>query len=149
MSENFLRLIPIDPQYIPSPVAQYQVKSLLASFLPEKEIQVKISEEIEFIDAGNNLELIQCPACEVTVSCGWWSAMMDHAYTSSHFHNLNVTMPCCATVASLNNLRYMWPVGFARFVIEIRAPERGLAEHLQPIIQPMLGCPIRKIHAHY
>ncbi|GCE06874.1 hypothetical protein [Dictyobacter aurantiacus] len=149
MSENFLRLIPIDPQYVPSQVAQYQVKSLLASFLPEKEIQVKLSEEVAFIDAGNNLELIQCPACEAPVSCEWWSAMMDHAYASSHFLNLNVTMPCCATMVSLNNLHYMWPVGFARFVIEIRAPERGLAERLQPLIQPMLGCPIRKIHAHY
>ena len=149
MSENFLRLIPADPLYVPTPAAQQQACSLLTSLLHKGDIQVKVTEEVSFIDPDSNLELILCPACEAVVPLEWWSSMMDRAYINSHFLDLTITMPCCATLASLNDLHYKWPAGFARFAIEVRSPGLDLTEQQLSLFKPILGCSVRKIWAHY
>ena len=56
----------------------------------------------------------------------------------------------CGTAVSLNDLRYEWPAGFAKFVLEamnpnvMDLPDEGFAE-----LSRDLGTPLRKIWAHY
>lgn len=40
----------------------------------------------------------------------------------SGFANLMIVMPCCDGVTSLNSLRYEWPAGFARFILQAMNP---------------------------
>lgn len=80
---------------------------------------------------------------------GWWPDAMDRAH-GRHFADLAVTVPCCGAATSLNDLRYDWPAGFARFVLEAtnpgvpELPDAALAE-----LERRLGAPLRVVRAHY
>ena len=62
-----------------------------------------------------------------------------------------LTVPCCGTQVRMDELRYEWPVGFARFVIEIWNPDPW-PEELEPVTQQLafsVGSSLRAIWAHY
>ncbi len=148
MSENFLRLIPTDPFYLPSSFAQQEIQELLKTTFPRaEEIRVTVTEEVTFVDPGTNLERIVCPICQAVLSMDWWSQMMDRAY-ESRFTDLTITVPCCQATTTLNNLQYEWPAGFARFLLEIRSPGAELSQEAFHRFEQVLGYPLRKILAH-
>jgi len=149
MSENFLRLIPTDPWYMPTPAAQDQASTLFASLVQEEGIQAYMTEDASFVDPGSNLKRILCPRCGAVLSMEWWVQAMDRAYTDTQFRNLDVMVPCCETRCSLNDLRYEWPAGFARFLLEARSPENDLTEEQLALFEPLLDGRVRKIWAHY
>ncbi len=74
---------------------------------------------------------------------------MEAAETHA-FAQLDVTMPCCGRAGSLNDLRYDWPMGFARFVLSARNPNLPELppEALRRLVQ-IVGCELRVIWAHY
>ncbi len=72
---------------------------------------------------------------------------MDAA-SSSDFENLITEVPCCRATVSLNDLDYEWPMGFARFVIEICNPCRELTVDEMHYIEELIGCKIKYIQAH-
>jgi hypothetical protein len=105
VSENFLRLIPTNPFYLPSSSARQEIQELLTTTFPKaEEIRVIVTEEITFVDPGANLERIVCPKCQTLLPMDWWGQMMDRAY-ESHFTNLTITVPCCQASTSLNDLQ--------------------------------------------
>jgi hypothetical protein len=62
MSETILRLIPNNPTFVPDLVAQQAAQRHLKSlFPPSIDITIRVTEQIEFIDQGQNLEGIYCP----------------------------------------------------------------------------------------
>jgi hypothetical protein len=80
MSENWLRLIPADPRYIPSPEAQEQARRALAWLAPRAaEVRATATPHVRFIDPGANLAQVRCPACGVDVT-GWRRLAMDRAW---------------------------------------------------------------------
>ena len=107
-----------------------------------------MTERVEFVDQGGNFEGVYCPVCGADLG-EWWPAAMDRAH-AGHFADLAVTAPCCGAALSLNDLRYEWPAGFARFVLEAMnpgvpdLPATTLAE-----LEQRLGAPLRVIWAHY
>lgn len=149
LSENFLRLIPTDPLYVPPSVAQDQVRHLFASFVQGEDIRANVTEEVAFVDPGSNLERILCPNCGAVLADEWWGQAMDQAYAEMRFQALDVVVPCCETHCSLNDLYYDWPAGFARFLLEARSPANDLAEEDLILIESLLGCQVRRIWAHY
>jgi hypothetical protein len=55
MSDNLLRLIPTDEQYVPNDSAQEQARRLLASYVPQAEaVYAEVSDDVRFIDPGAN-----------------------------------------------------------------------------------------------
>jgi hypothetical protein len=75
---------------------------------------------------------------------------MDEA--SAHgFVALQVIVPCCHIQTTLNDLRYKWPAGFARFIMEVRNPGRSEALTEEEIrqLEHLLGCKLRQVLAHY
>ncbi|HEY7418220.1 MAG TPA: hypothetical protein VH593_23775 [Ktedonobacteraceae bacterium] len=148
MSENLLRLIPTNPLYVPSSDAQNQARTLLASLLPEGEINLTVTEEISFIDQGSNFERVLCPCCGAVVPMEWWSQEMDRAYGASQFQDLSIMLPCCQTPSSLNDLDYDWPAGFAQFLLEARSPGGDLTPEQVSLVASLLGCSVHKIWAH-
>jgi hypothetical protein len=149
MSDTFLRLVPIDPEYRVGREELRKASAILASFLPQaKEVTFEIMEKVSFIDPGQNLDRILCPTCGHEVDMGWWGNAMDAAYQTG-FADLLVKMPCCGATISLNDLHYNWPAGFGRFVLEARNPRERLKEQQLKWLEAVLGCELREILAHY
>jgi len=66
------------------------------------------------------------------------------------FRDLRVTTPCCGRPTTLNDLAYSWPVGFARFTLEVLNPGLdSLPESVRRRLEDTLDCRIRLIWAHY
>ena len=122
MSVQFIRLIPANPTYVPSPGAQKRAQTLLQSFVPQApEVKALVYDTVRFVDQGEFFESVKCPKCGQELDTAWWQSAMDVAY-ESQFRDLTVSTPCCAFVTTLNDLDYQWPAGFSRFVLEARDP---------------------------
>jgi len=147
MSDNWLQFVPADPTYRPSRAAADQAKTLLASFVPRAhEANVEFKDAIEFIHAGSNWSRVNCPVCGTDAEA-WWSEAVGAAF--NNFTDLNVTAPCCGARVSLNEMKYVWPVGFASFVIEAMNPGvADLSPEQEELLASCLGCKLRKIWVH-
>lgn len=151
MSDNFLRVIPKDPRHVPTPAAQRRAEKSLRSFAPTaEEIHSEVKRQIEFVDAGANTDTITCPQCGAIIDDAWWQAEMDRA-SADGFRNLAVTVPCCGASTTLNDLVYVWPAGFATYVLESMNPGlNGMLDAAQLAqLQTDLGCELKQIMAHY
>lgn len=149
MSVTYLRFIPVDPEYDPPLVGDQQARQFLASFVPNsEEITSHRYGTIHFVDAGSNWELVHCPRCGAILEDKAWGNLVGQA-SVTQFTNLSAMMPCCGTVSSLNDLRYGWPVGFARFVLQARNPDADVSQEQLHLLESVLGCSLRKIWAHY
>jgi hypothetical protein len=73
---------------------------------------------------------------------------MDDAF-KNRFTNRAVSPPCCRANLDLNDLRYDWPAGFARFVLEALYALEDLSDSSLAELSEILGTPLRKIWAHY
>jgi hypothetical protein len=148
MSDNYIRLIPTDPSYLPEPTAQQTAADLLRSFVPDAdEVTAELTEDIHFIDPGANFESVSCPACRKNIG-EWWIDAMDRIW-QIRFADLTITLPCCGSATSLNDLHHEWPAGFARFVLEAKNPNvRDLAAEQLEALERALGCKLRRIWAH-
>ncbi len=149
MSDNLLKLIPVDEQFVPNHEAQQHACKLLRSFLPQADLTyVEVTPYVKFVDPGSNLEKIHCPVCGTLVDENWWQQAMDKAY-QTQFVDLSVDMPCCGSQSSLNHLRYHWPAGFARFALVAQNPNTDVDADKISMIERLLKCKLRKVWAHY
>lgn len=149
MSENVLKLIPASPEHVPKDVVLQRARDLLVAFFPgANEIRLIVTEEVRFVDQGQNWERVLCPICGTELDSEWWQQAMDAAYQRG-FTDLLVNLPCCGAVSSLNDLQYEWPAGFARFVLEARSPGGDIDDKQLKILEKALGCKLRKIWARY
>ena len=115
--------------------------------MPSSVIRGAVSDDIQFTDQGQNWDHVYCPACGQQID-EWWTHSMGIAHTGN-FQNLEVQVPCCGITCSLNDLKYAWPAGFARFVIEIEDPAILLTDGQRRLVEEKLGCTLRVILAHY
>lgn len=135
--------------------------TLLGSFFPEGEdFQAEIYDEIEFIDQGENIEAVICPACEKRLEMdhftegdpivAWWydlSEVMEEAAVAS----ITTKMPCCGQVVRMMDLEFDWPAGFARFELSVMNPNEAdnLTELQLHELEQILDCQLRQVRAHY
>jgi hypothetical protein len=151
MSTSVLKVIPIDPKWTPGPAEREKARALLLRYVPESpEVIAVVREHVEFIDQGGNFERILCPGCGEELVTEWWQSAMDKAY-EGHFEDLRVRTPCCRSATTLNELKYEWAAGFARFSIEARDPNRSeeLSKEEMGGLEALLGCRLRQVWAHY
>lgn len=150
MSDSILRIIPQNPEYLPSGDAQKSALMILRdSFREADEFSAHNHEEVVFVDAGENFDAIFCPSCKKAIDHDWWLDAMDDA-ASSHFTNLAVSPPCCDGSTTLNDLLYDMPQGFARFTFEVRNPNvASVPDALLEQLRVLLGCELRIIWARY
>jgi hypothetical protein len=149
MSDAILRLISVDPFFVPAADRCQAARDQLAAFYSGKvEISAKVSPHIRFIDPGDNLSRVSCPNCKATLNREWWQAAMENAY-HSNFVDMAIQLPCCGMSSTLNDLQYEWPAGFARFVLEARNPGSSPPQDELDSLSQVLGCPLRAIWAHY
>jgi len=149
VSDNYLRLIPTDPTWQPGADEARRAVAALWPFVPAAEsIDVERYDEVRFIDPGANFERVSCPTCRADLATVWWTGQMEQAAVSG-FTNLTVLPPCCGTPASLNDLGYDWPAGFARAELSVVNPNRGRLDDAELArVTTALGHPLRQVMAH-
>lgn len=154
MSDDVLSVIPTDPRWRPDRDAAERAAALVASLEPgdpdgaDIEIEVSRYDTITPVECGGNLVAIGCPLCGGPVDTAWWSAVLD-AHRDEGFVTLSVDVPCCGGATVLDELRYDWPCGFARFEIAVWNPRRAwFGDDELAAVGEALGHPVRQIRAH-
>jgi hypothetical protein len=151
MSDDYMKLVPAEASYVPPAEAQRKAVELLRAFAPEADdVSAEVTERVEFIDCGSNWSGVRCPHCGVTLDDEWWTDAVD-ASSAASFANLAVGLPCCGRPGVLSDLDYVWPVGFARFVLQARNANLGgqLPPEKSSQLESVLGCRLRMILVHY
>ncbi len=149
MSDNHVRWIPVDPSFVPSEDAVRRAAEWLRTRAPEaEEVTTGLTPEIQFVDCGGNFEAIHCPLCARDLPMDWWQEAMEKAAATA-FTDRASTLPCCGANTLLEDLRYEWPQGFARFVLEARNANMAPTEKDDEHVARLLGTPVRRIVAHY
>ena len=60
MSDNYLLLIPTDPQFVPSPASVELARQRLEQLVPDAdEVTAVVNHSVEFIDQGSNFERVR------------------------------------------------------------------------------------------
>ena len=103
---------------------------------------------VQFIDAGENLESLNCPWCGRSIDIEWWTICMEEAW-STGFEDLRFPTECCDAITSLNDLRYHFPQGFARWWVEVMNPTVAtLSDDQLAAIAEAVGHPVRAIYRY-
>ena len=83
MSDTYLRIIPDDPKLVPSTRCERSAAELLKSLMAECEIVAKCSDEVQFIDAGENSERVLCSNCRADLTSLWPRSLIRLGQQSS------------------------------------------------------------------
>lgn len=162
MSSDYLKLVPANPHYVPASVAQERAVAALEALLPEgSECETQDFGRVSFIDQGENLEAVLCPACstrlplyddspDASANQDWWCRIIDEV-ENGDTEGITVTMPCCSRSVPLTSLQFDWPAAFARFELSILDPGVGenLSKEQLAEFEKILGCELRQVRAHY
>ena len=151
MSDDWIRIVPSDPDHVPSDErAQAAVSAVEALISSAEDVTIHAADQIVFIDAGENQGSARCPQCGADLEDAWWAGAMSDSYERSHFAVRRVVLPCCSALSDLNELDYgQWPVTFGRWWIDCRNPAEGrLAEHQIRQLSEVLGHPVRIVYRH-
>ena len=149
MSDNWIALIPEDPRFVPDAAKQRRARDRFVEIAPEAdEIEIKVSEKVEFFDCGANLQRICCPSCRSEISVEWWQDRMDED-SGNGFNLAQYAAPCCGAKITLHELDYEWPQGFGRFALDAMNPKIGkLDDKFKREFEKILGTKLRVIYQH-
>ncbi|WP_369941723.1 hypothetical protein [Xanthomonas medicagonis] len=161
MSDDVLRIVPASSTHIPPVETHEPAVRMLEKLLPDGEMcEADVYENVEFIDCGENLEAIICPACGTRTKLHIFSEtdagtlLWDEIATALEdvpAAKLEVQMPCCGTTMLFTALGFDWPTAFARFELSIYNP--NTSENLPPgqvaLLENILGCELKQVRAHY
>lgn len=159
MSDSYLRIFPTEPAFRPSEAATLAALAILKPAVPEADgIEAESYAHPTFIDQGENLEAIICPACGGRLKLlsasnevrTWWHNIAD-SLTGQNVAALQVTMPCCRAAVSFAALAFHWPAGVASFELSVQNPNLcgPIPPEIMQQLEAALGCSLRQIMAHY
>lgn len=162
MSDHWITLIPEDPRFVPDPAKRQLARDRLAAIAPDaEEIEIRVSEKVEFFDCGQNFERVRCPSCGAAIPDDWWQDRMDEDSgvegwqdrmdddAGDGFKLATYSTPCCGMKCTLHELVYEWPQGFGRFALEAMNPDIGkLEDKFMREIETILGTKVRVIYQH-
>jgi len=148
MSDNWIQFVPADPRVQPTKEAAERAVQLFKSFAPEAdEVNAEFKEHTAFFDPAENWEGVQCPVCGADAE-PWWMDAIERAGSES-FSDLAVQTPCCGSHTSLNDLHYVWPAAFGRFVLQAMNPNIGdTTPGQERALSDALGLQLRKVLVH-
>jgi hypothetical protein len=149
MSDNWIKLIPEDPWFVPDATKQQRARARFTEIAPEvDEIELKVFEKVVFHDSGGNFERIVCPSCGSEIPVTWWQHRMDEDYGDG-FKLATYVTPCCGAKCTLHELVYEWSQGFGRFVLSALNPSIGkLDDNHKQEFEEILGTKLRVIYQH-
>ena len=149
MSDSWVTLIPENPMFVPDATKHRRARDRFAEIAPEAdEIEIKISENVQFFDCGENFERICCPSCRADISLEWWQDRMAEDYGDG-FKLATYATPCCNEKLILHNLVYEWPQGFSRFALDAMNPNISkLDDQYKQELEEILGTKLLVIYRH-
>ncbi len=149
MSDDWIRLIPSEPRFVPSEAQARRCLALVSQFADgAEEVNIIDEGQIVFVDAGQNFQSVGCPVCNHSLDTGWWAERVGAAH-SRGYEDLGVDCPECGSTVSLNDLDYDWPQGFSRWRVEAMNPLIGRIDHDQvAAVADALGHAVRVIYTH-
>lgn len=155
MSDGYIRLIPTDLHWQPTPEAAaaavaYVDRLFSAPGDAVERVNHEFYDKVTLIDAGEATSRVTCSRCDRDIDPQWFYDLIEES--GETFDDLDVTVPCCGAVVALNTLGYDWPVGFARFEVSAMNPTRAKYElDAQELadVTAVLGHPVTQILAHY
>ena len=117
MSDNNTILLPINPLFVPTKDRQQAAEVIFREFAPSAErIWSRVTDTVEFFDAGENFSSVGCPACRAPIPLDWWHQCMSEDFDLTKGFKLALyALPCCRASKALNELDYQWPQAFARY----------------------------------
>ena len=150
MSDDYIYVIPANPDFVPDETRQQLAIAYFRSIsLKAEEVIASVSDHITFVHCGGNFEKIHCPSCGAEIEISLWQDWMDEDYKDKHFILNKHSMPCCQTKQTLNDLKYTWPQGFARYKICAMNPNTAkLSEEQRNRFEQIFGCPVKMIYQH-
>jgi len=162
MSDQVLKLIPEDKNFLPDSEAAEKASALLEDFFPDGEqAEIEFSDSVKFIDGGENLERIICSFCNKTteinsfqendVGTAWWYEVDEILSGNPDLNTLEVKMPCCSQLSKIQDIDFSGAAGFSKFELCIWNPysDNGISEEQLSELENLLGCKLRQIWAHY
>jgi hypothetical protein len=157
VSDTFLRLFAADPDHVPDAVTARRAKNAAEHLFPlSDEVQVEIYSRVTLIDCGENLTRVLCPRCGAEHSFQWWAEQMEILAHGEMWDSVDVdatmTVPCCGRAVTLRSLGYDWPMGVARFTVDVRNPEPWPDDDPQVTAKALgdaLGIAMCGLWAHY
>jgi hypothetical protein len=154
MSDFYTSAIPTEVSWQPTDEAAAEAEAYARRVFRDpdgvgQEVLVWFYDRVTAVDAGESLVQISCPRCDGDIPIAWYDSLIEE--TKGKFETLDVMVPCCGALVSLDTLRFDWPCGFARFEIAVRNPARGEYEFTSEeldMLAAILGHPVRQILAH-
>jgi len=148
MSGNWIKLVPVDPRYIPDRARQVRAMIRFAEIAPNAEIDAEHCETVKFFDCGANFKQVRCPACGEQVAVEWWQDRMDKD-SGEGFQLAAYELPCCKTKCTLNDLVYDWPQAFGKFVLgAINSNIKTLKDEHKSELEDILATKLRVVYQH-
>jgi hypothetical protein len=151
MSDYITTLIPEDPSFVPSKMAQDVAIATLRSLAPKADdVASGVDDGVSFRDCGANFESVACPKCRSEIEQETWQTWMDQDYSDpSGFRLSSFVAPCCGAEVKLNDLVYDWPQGFSRYYLSASNVGRPLSSATITKLEGELGCKLRVIRQHF
>ena len=148
MSDSYIRIIPVEPTFVPTKRAQKAAATILRAAAPKAdEVSSEADEQITFRDAGGNFDRVGCPACGKEIAVETWQEWMDAAYSDEGgFRLAPLNTPCCKRPTTLNDLDYDMPQGFSRYELRAMNINKRLPSTVLKKLESVLGCKLRVIH---
>lgn len=148
MSEVILKLIPFNIGIIPENMDIDILKAFLDKIdFNYENINLKLQNNVSFVDCGQNLSSIKCNHCFSDAS-EWWAEYMTESEENNYTNRMFIT-PCCSKNSSLEDLKYNHQVGFSRFILEISNPSRNITDEELVKISNIFRCTLKIIVARY
>lgn len=150
MSDNRIRIIPADPEFIPDREVQDKLLTCAKRLAPAAE-KFESGEygSVQFIDCGSNLSAIKCPLCGSALDPGWWQNIMGELSVDDGISMEEFTLPCCGRAADISRLLYDFDQGFSRYCLDILNPNiNGLSGTQVSEIESIMGRKIKVIYQH-
>jgi len=150
MSDNWIEIVPQDPDFVPALETQNRAKAYFEKIAPNAdEVTITAGDTIKFFDCGANFQSIHCPECASEIDMDWWGQEMSQATQDDGFILEEILTPCCHVASTLNNLLYDWPQAFGRFCISAMNPDIGtLTDNTVAQFEAVLGCRITVVYQH-
>jgi len=147
MSDHFIRIIPVDPRFVPTKRAQKAAIAVIRAAAPmTDEVSSETDDQIVFRDCGENFERVRCPGCGNEIALDTWQEWMSADYSDDDGFRLEaLAIPCCNHRATLNELRYEMAQGFSRYVLSAMNIGQELPSSVLAKLEGALGCQLRII----
>lgn len=157
MSTFTIIVFPTDPFWVPSRDRAEAATAVFARLVTDESDpvpEVSTYEYLMFESAGAGFGTATCPDCDAVIARN----PEDMEWFSEHIHRidpkvtvpsmLEVTLPCCQQVRSINDLVYDPPAGFASWSISAREPSFDLHDRDIALIAEALGHDVRVVGLH-